>query len=73
MSGCGNWPARDRPALSEIGIADLQRHARWFAEVARRTAVLMAHWLRVGFCAWVMKTDNLSILGSPSTTALWLA
>ena len=47
----------------EIGIADPQRHARWFAEVARRTAVLMAHWLRVGFVHGVMNTDNLSILG----------
>ncbi|AVP96318.1 YdiU family protein [Ahniella affigens] len=35
----------------------------WFAEVAERTAVLIAHWMRVGFVHGVMNTDNLSILG----------
>jgi uncharacterized protein YdiU (UPF0061 family) len=47
----------------EIDAADPDRYALWFAEVARRTAVLMAHWLRVGFVHGVMNTDNLSILG----------
>ncbi len=47
----------------EIDTADPERYALWFAEVARRTAVLMAHWLRVGFVHGVMNTDNLSILG----------
>ncbi|MDX9706107.1 MAG: YdiU family protein [Azospira sp.] len=47
----------------EIDAADPMRYAAWFAEVARRTAVLMAHWLRVGFVHGVMNTDNLSILG----------
>lgn len=37
--------------------------ADWFAEVARRTGVLMAHWMRVGFVHGVMNTDNLSVLG----------
>jgi serine/tyrosine/threonine adenylyltransferase len=37
--------------------------ARWFAEVARRTAVMVAHWMRVGFVHGVMNTDNMSILG----------
>ena len=37
--------------------------ADWFAEVAQRTGVLMAHWMRVGFVHGVMNTDNLSILG----------
>jgi uncharacterized protein YdiU (UPF0061 family) len=32
-------------------------------EVARRTARLMVHWMRVGFVHGVMNTDNLSILG----------
>ena len=40
-----------------------QRRSDWFAEVCRRTAVLMAHWMRVGFVHGVMNTDNLSILG----------
>ncbi|MCW5659402.1 MAG: YdiU family protein [Burkholderiaceae bacterium] len=35
----------------------------WLAEVARRTARLMAQWQAVGFCHGVMNTDNLSILG----------
>lgn len=40
-------------------------HARadGFAEVARRTGVLMAHWMRIGFVHGVMNTDNLSLLG----------
>ncbi len=40
-----------------------QRRADWFAEVAARTAVMVAHWMRVGFVHGVMNTDNLSILG----------
>ncbi|MBI2307966.1 MAG: YdiU family protein [Rhodocyclales bacterium] len=47
----------------EIDAAGPQRYADWFAAVARRTALLMAHWLRVGFVHGVMNTDNLSILG----------
>jgi uncharacterized protein YdiU (UPF0061 family) len=35
----------------------------WFHEICRRTAVLMADWMRVGFVHGVMNTDNLSILG----------
>jgi len=31
--------------------------------VAQRTAVLLADWMRVGFCHGVMNTDNMSILG----------
>lgn len=37
--------------------------ARWFREVARRTALLMVEWMRVGFVHGVMNTDNMSILG----------
>jgi len=40
-----------------------ERLARWFTEVCRRTALLMVHWLRVGFVHGVMNTDNMSILG----------
>ena len=35
----------------------------WLSEVSRRTAVMVAHWMRVGFVHGVMNTDNLSILG----------
>lgn len=34
-----------------------------FAEVAHRTAWLVAEWMRVGFVHGVMNTDNMSILG----------
>jgi uncharacterized protein YdiU (UPF0061 family) len=40
-----------------------RRRADWFAEVCRRTAVMVAHWMRVGFVHGVMNTDNLSVLG----------
>lgn len=42
---------------------DQARYAAWFGEVCARTAVLMAHWMRVGFVHGVMNTDNLSVLG----------
>lgn len=35
----------------------------WFSEICRRTAVMIAHWMRVGFVHGVMNTDNMSILG----------
>lgn len=35
----------------------------WLTEVGRRTAVMVAHWMRVGFVHGVMNTDNMSILG----------
>jgi uncharacterized protein YdiU (UPF0061 family) len=38
-------------------------YAAWFSEVCARTALLVAHWMRVGFVHGVMNTDNLSILG----------
>ncbi|NUO78311.1 MAG: YdiU family protein [Lysobacter sp.] len=51
---------RDYPQLTGSGEA---LHAAWFAQVCERTAVTMAHWMRVGFVHGVMNTDNLSILG----------
>jgi uncharacterized protein YdiU (UPF0061 family) len=45
-------------------IADpAERVARWFDQVCRRTAIMLAHWMRVGFVHGVMNTDNMSILG----------
>lgn len=32
-------------------------------EVVKRTALLMADWMSVGFCHGVMNTDNMSVLG----------
>ena len=37
--------------------------AEMFDEVMRRTAWLIAEWMRVGFVHGVMNTDNMSILG----------
>jgi uncharacterized protein YdiU (UPF0061 family) len=37
--------------------------AEWFGQVCARTAVMIAHWMRVGFVHGVMNTDNMSILG----------
>ncbi|PJJ61036.1 protein adenylyltransferase SelO [Hymenobacter chitinivorans] len=38
-------------------------YVRWFEEISRRTAVMLAHWMSVGFVHGVMNTDNMSILG----------
>ena len=43
----------DRPAML----------ARWYAQICERTAIMIAHWMRVGFVHGVMNTDNMSILG----------
>ncbi len=48
------------PVLGEPGR---DTYIAWFGEVCRRTAELMAHWMRVGFVHGVMNTDNLSVLG----------
>ncbi|PRQ02955.1 hypothetical protein ENSA5_18940 [Enhygromyxa salina] len=49
--------------VSASGQASAQTYAAWFAEVCRRTAEMIAHWMRVGFVHGVMNTDNMSILG----------
>ena len=49
------------PALAATSAPDV--YAEWFAEICRRTAVMVAHWMRVGFVHGVMNTDNMSILG----------
>ena len=41
----------------------LLRHDVRSQEVCRRTALLMADWMRLGFVHGVMNTDNMSILG----------
>ncbi len=40
-----------------------ERTLAWFTEVASRTALMVAHWMRVGFVHGVMNTDNMSVLG----------
>lgn len=44
-----------------VGVGD--RYVRFFAEVVRRTAELIAKWQAVGFAHGVMNTDNMSVLG----------
>ena len=52
-----------RTHFPELGPPTAETYVRWFGEVSRRTAELMAHWMRVGFVHGVMNTDNMSILG----------
>ncbi|MDV3468955.1 YdiU family protein [Stenotrophomonas sp. C3(2023)] len=52
--------ARDFPWLDGQGEA---LHASWFRCICERTAVMIAHWMRVGFVHGVMNTDNMSVLG----------
>jgi uncharacterized protein YdiU (UPF0061 family) len=55
---------RDFPHLADPAQPiDEALRARWFAEVCERTALMVAHWMRVGFVHGVMNTDNMSILG----------
>jgi serine/tyrosine/threonine adenylyltransferase len=49
--------------LRAAGRFDEPVYAAWFREVCGRTAVMVAHWMRVGFVHGVMNTDNMSILG----------
>jgi uncharacterized protein YdiU (UPF0061 family) len=51
---------RDFPHLD----ADAPNAAsNWFGEICERTAVMVGHWMRVGFVHGVMNTDNMSVLG----------
>lgn len=55
--------ARPLAALRADGAFDEGVVERWFAEVVRRTATLVAHWQRVGFVHGVLNTDNMSLSG----------
>jgi uncharacterized protein YdiU (UPF0061 family) len=52
-----------RNDFPHLGDPSPDVYAEFFAEVCRRTAELMVHWMRVGFVHGVMNTDNLSVLG----------
>ena len=54
---CSTASASEAKALPEA------IRAEWFGQVCERTAVMIAHWMRVGFVHGVMNTDNMSILG----------
>lgn len=47
----------------ECGEPGPDAYLKMFAEICRRTAVMISHWMRVGFVHGVMNTDNMSILG----------
>ncbi len=47
----------------EFDLSDPNIYASWFKEICERTAVMIVHWMRVGFVHGVMNTDNMSILG----------
>ncbi|CAN5694721.1 YdiU family protein [soil metagenome] len=49
--------------LRAEGVFTQRLYAEWFSEVCERTAVMVSHWMRVGFVHGVMNTDNMSILG----------
>jgi serine/tyrosine/threonine adenylyltransferase len=52
-----------RHHFPELGAPSAETYAAWLTEICRRTALLMAQWMRVGFVHGVMNTDNMSILG----------
>lgn len=45
------------------GAPSVSAYVSMFHEVCARTAVMIAHWMRVGFVHGVMNTDNMSITG----------
>ena len=51
---------RDYPEIEGEGD---QKYLAFFKEVCARTALMVSHWMRVGFVHGVMNTDNMSILG----------
>ncbi len=70
-----HWASRNRPdELRQLADYVIDRfrpacrdaanpYAALLADVARRTAALIARWQAVGFMHGVMNTDNMSILG----------
>lgn len=52
-----------RTDFPELGEPGRETYLAWFAEVCRRTAEMIIHWMRVGFVHGVMNTDNMSVLG----------
>ena len=52
-----------KAALANESLLNEAVRAAWFARVCECTALMVAHWMRVGFVHGVMNTDNMSILG----------
>uniref|UniRef100_A0A6T8K5B8 Selenoprotein O n=1 Tax=Hemiselmis andersenii TaxID=464988 RepID=A0A6T8K5B8_HEMAN len=53
---------RDFPAIS-AKFSGADAYVELLKEVCRTTALMTAHWMRVGYVHGVMNTDNMSILG----------
>jgi uncharacterized protein YdiU (UPF0061 family) len=49
--------------VAENFFPDQKQVENIFHELCRRTALLMADWMRLGFVHGVMNTDNMSVLG----------
>lgn len=47
----------------DLGEPSVPTYVKWFEQVCRLTAIMIVHWMRVGFVHGVMNTDNLSVLG----------
>lgn len=52
-----------RTDFPHLGEPTPETILRWYGEVCNLTALMVAHWMRVGFVHGVMNTDNMSILG----------
>lgn len=52
-----------RDHFPELNPEDPDLYGKLLDEVARRTARMITHWMRVGFVHGVMNTDNMSMLG----------
>ncbi|MEO1173620.1 MAG: YdiU family protein, partial [Myxococcota bacterium] len=52
-----------RVHFPELGEPSRDVYIAWFREVARRTAIMITEWMRVGFVHGVMNTDNMSVHG----------
>lgn len=48
------------PNINDNGLDSI---IEWYRQVIHRTALMIAHWMRVGFVHGVMNTDNMSIIG----------
>ena len=47
----------------EHDVTTDEGRAHWLSHVAEQTALMISHWMRVGFVHGVMNTDNMSIHG----------
>jgi uncharacterized protein YdiU (UPF0061 family) len=49
--------------FSEFDVTNDEGLVQWLIHVAKQTALMISHWMRVGFVHGVMNTDNMSIHG----------